>query len=191
MAERLNTPLEEKGAKAPPPEGDNSGKMTDAEREALFNHHLAKLRGATAEVDKARAVLSEKQGVLSDFYRAAKVDDRRWTRKLLQEVVEKTGGKTSRRDVLAEEAARQQAFLWAGLPIGAQPDLFDGVPAAAKDELEWGAEGYLAGRRADERKPPADCPAGGCTQEWLKQYDEGQAYNARQLAMLKPAQGNA
>jgi ribosome modulation factor len=71
---------------------------------------------------------------------------------------------------------------WMQMPIGAQLDLFEGMPMAAKPALDWHAKGFHAAttKMGVPGTPPDDCPADQ-VQAWMTGWSEGQAKNAAPL----------
>ena len=82
-----------------------------------------------------------------------------------------------------KEARRARFRAWLGLPAGAPAT--DDLPLEVRDEQDWEAEGYRAGIRADEPKPPKECPP-RFHQAWMKGWHAGQEQNTKALA-FKPA----
>lgn len=183
MAQTINASDDPKTPKA----GHNSGKTTLSreEKAALLNHHIDKLREQAAAVALARAPFDAAQQAMTSRFNAAKSDlGKAYTRKYLQSLLEDVGARI--RNIAQSEEQRFQDRVALGLPVfGVQQDLFggnaDAMPQEARDEYEWQADGFLAGRRSDERKAPEGCPP-RMDQFWLKGYDLGQAEAAAQFS---------
>lgn len=186
MAPRLGktTPQNPTGAGARPAKpGDNFEQLRKAREaeEAHFLKFLAQLRPLNAQIAEAKAVMDgfkeEKKNVLL-LAKAAGFDS-----KYLNEIL--ADGGTSVKNLAEAEAKRARYREYAGLPVGVQTHLADKTPDAAKDEMDWEADGYRAGIRADEPKPPKECPP-RFTQGWMKGYHNGQARNAWALTAAEP-----
>lgn len=128
--------------------GQSIPNRTEKDEENLFIHHLDRLRAQGAKVAAAKAVMDAERATLTDLFRDAKTDG--FARKELQSILDDS--KATRRDLVEEEERRAKLRVWAGLPAGAQPDLF-GLPSPARDEIDAEAEGYQAGLRGDDPKP--------------------------------------
>jgi hypothetical protein len=163
---------------APPPSGHNSkAPLTREEKAALLAHHVAILRLGQAEVEKVRAPFQAAQQALTDRFNAAKIDlGKAYSRKYLTSLLEDVGNRL--RNLAAQEEQRFQDRLALGLPVfGVQADLFgDATTDTEKDAISAEADGYLAGRRGDEPKVPADFSIFNA--EWMAGYHKGQAANA-------------
>jgi len=182
LARTINAPDDPKTPKA----GHNTTKpaLSRDDRAALLNHHINKLREQQAAVALARAPFDAAQQALTSRFNAAKSDlGKTYTRKYLASLTEDVGARI--RNVAQTEEQRFQDRVALGLPVfGVQQDLFAGgaeaMPQEARDEFEWQADGFLAGRRCDERKAPEGCPP-RMDQFWLKGYDLGQSEAAAQF----------
>lgn len=175
--------------RATPGAGHNSkNALTREEKAALLNHHINLLRQEETAVALARAPFDAAKQALTSRFNAAKADlGKTYTRKYLKTLLEDVGARI--RNIAQTEEQRFQDRVALGLPVfGVQQDLFGGKSDAlaieAKDELTWQADGFLAGRRCDERKAPAGCPP-RMDQFWLKGYDLGQAEAAAQFTKGK------
>lgn len=171
--------------KPPAPAGHNKPPLTREEKSALLVHHIGKLRAQQQLIEKARAPFQAAQSALTDLVNAAKGDlGKTYTRKHLLALCEDVG--TRLRDLAREEEQRFQDRVALGLPVfGIQQDLFggggDAMPQEAKDELSWEADGYLAGRRADDPKAPEGCPP-RMDQAFMRGYNRGVEENGKLLA---------
>lgn len=122
------------------PDGDDTKSIPNRDEEAVFLSHLNKLRAQEARKAVAKAALDVEAQALTDLFRTAKADG--FSRKELQAILD--DGKASRRDLTAEEERRAKLRAWAGLPAGAQPDLFD-LGEAARGPVDAEAQGYAMG----------------------------------------------
>lgn len=157
---------------------------TQEERDNLLVHHVGKLRLAMAEVEEAREPLTAAQQALTALFNEAKADlGKGYSRKYLQVLV--IDSQARARDLVDEEKRRAHDKAVLGQPVfGVQQDLFgaenDATPQEAKDAIAIEADGYLAGRRAAERKPPKGSPP-RFDQDWLRGFDRGQEENGRRF----------
>jgi hypothetical protein len=148
------------------------------EHRALLNHHMGKIRAAAQARDLAKAPYDAACDDLTATIDEARADlgKKKYTRKRLLSYLEDISARL--RNLLAEEMQRYQDRLDLGLPVyGEQQELAFGgaeTPQEAKDELFWEADGYLRGRRGDERKQPEECPP-RFIQHSLKGWDRGQS----------------
>jgi hypothetical protein len=135
-------------ADAAPPAG-SSASIPNASEEANFLSHIGKLRIQDNKVAIAKAALDAERAVLNDLFGEAKRD--KFSRKELRAILD--DGKAIRRDLVAEEERRAKLRIWAGLPAGAQPDLF-GLGDTARDAVDADAHGYAMGRRGEDEFAP-------------------------------------
>jgi hypothetical protein len=172
----------------PPKAGHNNPPLTKEDRAALLVHHVAKLRGQLGEIEIARAPFKAAQEALTDLVNTAKGDlGKAYSRKRLLALCEDVGSRL--RDLAKEEEQRFQDRVALGLPVfGVQQDLFGGnasaMPQEKRDEFEWQSDGFLAGRRGDERKAPEGCPP-RMDQFWLTGYDLGQAETVKSFSKVE------
>lgn len=179
---------------APPKAGHNKPPLSKEDKAAILQKAIAEIRKCQAAEEGPRAELKEAQAATTAAFNQLKVDlGKNYTRKYVQTLVEDFS--TRLRNVAATEEQRFNDRVALGLPVfGKQQDLFDGagatMPQEAKDEIAWEADGYLFGRRCDERKAPEGCPP-RMDQAWLKGYDRGQDETAKLFAraeeIAKPA----
>lgn len=160
--------------KPPETEGHN---LSGDDEHALFIHHLSKLRAQDKLVAEAKAKLDAERAVLNDLFHKAKVD--KFTRKELREVLDDSAA--VRRDLQAVEERRAKLRGWAGLPVGAQGDLFDRLPEEVKDEQAYEGTGYSAGLRGDPGVVPEDISP-RFVQAWMRGWNAGQEKLAWGLA---------
>ena len=153
--------------------GHNSGDLTEAERKALFFHHLRKRMAHNAELDEKKAAkkadgkLAQADGqVLGDLDYAIK-----------------TISADDKKTVTDRFVAEGEILGWLGLSSGFQSDLFrDRAPAIERIEKQ----GEIAGLAALERASGYEA---GSEEDvtWLRGYDDGQRQMgaALQTAMEK------
>lgn len=164
---------------AAPKEGAAKKTKPSAEQHrALLVHHMTKLRAKRAEIEDLRAPLKDAQEEFTALVNEAKADlGKGYTRKYLTTLLEDTT--TRLRDLVAEEDRRARDREALGLPVyGVQADLFDNaasakLPAEAKDEITYEAEGYLRGRNGALDAIPEGTPP-RFHQAVLRGYERGQ-----------------
>jgi hypothetical protein len=167
-------------AAGPPP-----GTITREEHRALLQHHVAKLREASQAVELARAPFDAARENLTATVDEARADlgKKAYTRKRLLGFLEDMNSRL--RNLLAEEQQRHQDRLDLGLPVhGEQLSLAlsdANVPAEAKDELLWEAEGFLLGRQGKLNQIPEGCPP-RFHQTVMKAAEAGQALTMKEVA---------
>lgn len=154
-----------------------SAEQAREEHRALLNHHMQRIRAADQAVTLARAPYDAARNDLTARVDEARADlgKKNYTRKRLLGLLEDLGSRL--RNLLLEEQQRFQDRVDLGLPVyGEQQELAFGgaeTPQEAKDALFWEANGYLRGRRGDERTSPDDCPKRFVPDD-LRGWDRGQ-----------------
>jgi hypothetical protein len=156
-----------RAAGAPPPMGHNQ-KDVDAAREAQVISYVTGLRGHQATVAKLMAPVTAAKEALNAHVKMAGAAG--IPAKLLKELAD--DGKTSRKDLSKAEQQRRQFRQWLGLPVGDDED--PRLPETVKDEFAWEAEGYQAGMRGDEPKPPTAVPP-MFNGKWMEGWHTGDA----------------
>jgi hypothetical protein len=100
---------------------------------------------------------------------------------LLDEIYE---DETKGKGLAEREAERRWMREVAGLPVGTQLDLLKDTPAEVKDEIAAEADGYQAGIRGADPKPPTTIhPRHHGV--WTKGYHDGVARNGKALERSK------
>lgn len=156
----------------PPGEGHNV--VIDEEgRAALNQYYTLKLRQSIAEAAKAEA--KEAQEEVNSWFSKAR-GDLGYTRKEMEEQIALQN--MTEAQFLAHEARRRQRMVESGLPV--MNDLFDKKIETITDTEEAEANGYRAGRRADEPKVPDEID-GSLHSMWMQGWHRGQGDNAKQL----------
>jgi hypothetical protein len=153
--------------------GHNSGELTEAERKALFFHHLRKRMAHNAELaelnaaKKADGKTAQADGmVLGDLDYAIKAI-----------------GADDKKTVTDRFVAEGEILSWLGLSSGFQSDMFrDRAPAIERIEKEGELAGYAATERLSGYAEGSDEDT-----RWLAAYDGAQAKMLADLetAMLK------
>ena len=154
------------------------------ERVDLIAYHLASLgpklvsvAAVKAEVDEviseAKGRLSEAQQQLTDMFHEAKADTR---------IERETFERALKTQKAGARKAANDREIWdmvceaAGIPFQLELLGDDKTPTLSKDELAWEAEGYLAGRRAEDATAPKGC-TGDSIQAFMRGYHKGQEEN--------------
>lgn len=156
--------------------GNNSG-LTPDEQAALFLTHLGACREQEAIMADAMAGLKALRKVRNEVRNLARAEG--FPLKKIDDILKKEA--FSQKDLEAEAELFRWMDQMAGLPTGGQADLFSSTPVEIKDALDWEADGYRAGMRATEPKPPSECDA-RFHQDWMKGYHAGQERNAWALS---------
>ena len=182
MAARLGTtkpkPAGNAGSGRALDTADNRRAIEEAEQ-AQFLSAIFKVRSKDVEIGRAKAVVdalnAERKEVMdlavAAGFKKYEIEDQ------LKDLVAPKVNQSEK------EARRARFRAWLGLPAGAPPQTE--LPLEVRDEQDWEADGYRAGIRADEPKPPKECPP-RFGQAWMKGYHAGQEQNAKALA-FKPA----
>jgi hypothetical protein len=138
-------------------------KPTPEQHRQLLVHHMTKLRAKRSQIEELRAPLKDAQEEFTALVNEAKADlGKGYTRKYLTTLLEDST--TRLRNLLEEEERRARDREALGLPVfGVQADLFDSeatakMPAEARDEIAWEAEGYLRGRNGFLEAIPEGAP---------------------------------
>jgi hypothetical protein len=162
--------------KAAPKAG--KAKLAGAERKARLVHHMSLLRAKNAEVQELRTPLKTAQEEFTALINDAKSDlGKGYTRKHLMTLLEDASSRL--RDLLREEEQRAFDREALGLPVfGLQADLFDNektakMPAEARDELHYEAEGFIRGRNGALDAIPEGTPP-RFHQAVLRGFEKGQ-----------------
>ena len=74
---------------------------------------------------------------------------------------------------------------WLNLPIGSQPDLFEGKSEEQVSEDEWFARGVTEGLKGGAAEPPDECP-GEHHQAYMNGFAQGQKKLAEAIPKSKP-----
>lgn len=157
---------------APPANGSVMGDNQfgdEAERVQLISI-VSKLSAADDDVEAAKAPLKAAQGARKKIIGLGKAAG--FTAKELEKRLDEM--RMGSRDMALQEAREHKHRRWLGI---IEPDqsalmLGDTAPQEAKDGAHWFGEGYKAGLRQLERKPPTECPE-RFVQPWLERYDVG------------------
>lgn len=164
MARAPRAPKIDHNPKAEP--GDNS--LEEAERIQLISF-VSRLTAADGEIAAAQAPLKNAQAQRKQVVNLAKAAG--FTAEELKARMKEMNDPA--RDNPQKIARETRHRRWLGIirPEDDQGRL-DLAPAEVQDEAHWAGEGYKAGLRQMERKPPPEC-AERFVQPWLARYDLG------------------
>lgn len=129
--------------------GDN---LTEEERErAWLLFYYDALRKQTVLCDRAKAAMKAENDKRTELFRSAKADAK-FSREELAALLEDGG--LSQTVLTAKEERRNRFKSWLGQPVGAQGDLFAGMPTEVQDEAHAKGVGYEMGLRGDPCELP-------------------------------------
>lgn len=189
---RLKRAARNGAAETPAPQGHNKPPLTEDEVGALTTHYALKIIADQRKVDAAKVDLDAAKSVVNGHFKMI-AKDLGFTRKdFAAEVVAKLN--MTEAEYASSEKRRDRLHRLAGLKEGQQIDLIDHVLKDTADEAEAAfADGYRAGRRADDPKPPAEVSP-ILHPDWMRGWHEGQTFNGAQLMLAaeilaRPAPG--
>lgn len=166
--------------------------LTEEEASALTTHYALKLLAQDRVCAIKKAELDTETTARNALFKRVSAD-LKFTRKEFQaEVLDKLGMTDA--EYLNAEKKRDRLHRLAGLKPGEQIDLLTHVLAdTADDAANAEADGYRAGRRADDPELPAHVSS-MFTSEWMKGWHLGQEFNGMQLSkaaaiLARPAPG--
>lgn len=164
-------------ARAKAGHGHNSGDLTDEQKSALLHHHLIGIRQAQKQAEVVKATYDARRDEVNKAFAACK-GDLGFKRKDLEELL----AAMNQTEVAFRnnENARRERFRLAGLPIGAQLDMFATDTVGDRDAAR--SDGYRAGVRADDMAAP-DYIDPLFRGDWEDGWRDGQAENARKFAL--------
>lgn len=162
--------------------GHNSGKvpLTEEEAAALTTHYALKVIAQQKVVAQKQAELDGERSQVNGFFKMIS-KDLGITRKDFEADVIAVLGMTEA-EYLRSERKRDRLHRLAGVKSGEQLSLIDVIADTADEAAAAFADGYRAGRRADDPIPPKET-ASILHPDWMKGWHEGQTYNGMQLAM--------
>ena len=139
-------------------------------REIALLKHIAAIR---EQNDKLAEVMSLAKVIKKDLKRVRNLaKEANFTLSIIDEAL-KIEAKGNDRET--QKAAEERVFVFQclGLPTGMrQGDLFSDLPNEALDESFWSDNGYNAGLRGMEAKPPTQMPP-HLTQTWMLRHAAG------------------
>lgn len=154
--------------------------LNDEEMGALVTSFTTKLIDANRKVDALVVDLGSARKIVSGLYKLV-AKETGYTRKEFEAQVIANFDKSE--EELIADAKRVAALQrQAGLRSGEQLDLVERINDTVDDAIAAEAQGYRAGRRADEPKPPAEMnPI--FHGDFMRGYTRGQEVNAKAEAM--------
>lgn len=167
---------------APAQAGHNSNRpLTEEERDALGTHFalqvIAKQRVAAQKKADYDAAKSEVNGVFKLISKELGE-----TRKDFERDVLDVMGMSEAEYISAEMKRARRHQMAGAKPVGAQLDIEDAIKDTVDDAIAAEAEGYRAGRRADDPVVPSHISS-IFTQDWMRGWMRGQEVNAKAEAL--------
>ena len=159
--------------------GHNSKPLTDEEKAALQHFHTVQIIEAQRVAAAKKAEYDAASGVVNKAFAALK-GDLGYKRKDFEENIALL--KMTETEFRNHENDRSRRLSLSGLPMGTQLDMFAGD--TVDDALEAEANGYRAGRRADDPKPPEHIAPMFHT-DWMRGWTRGQDENAAQFLVAQ------
>jgi hypothetical protein len=162
-------------------EGHNGPPLTDEEQDALATHYALRIIAQQKVVALKKAELDGERSKVNGFFKLI-AKDLKITRQDFERDVIDVMGKTEA-EYLSAEKKRQRLHQMAGAkPIGAQLDIEDRIADTVDDAIAAEADGYRAGRRADDPVAPENIATMFHT-DWQRGWVRGQEVNAKAEAM--------
>lgn len=166
--------------------GHNSGApLTDEEVAALQVHFSLKIRAQQRKAGVAKSAYDLERNEVNALFTSARAE-LGLTRKEFEEVLALQD--MTETEFLAHEGKRRSRLLAQGLPVGTQLDMFEHGDTA-DDKALAEADGYRAGRRADDPVPPKHV-APMFHPDWMAGWHRGQEENAMQLQTAQTVLAN-
>jgi hypothetical protein len=163
-----------------PGPGHNSEPLTDEEQSALTTHFALKVIADQRIVAQKKADLDGARATVNGHYKLISAE-LGITRKDFEAHVLGVLN-MSEAEYANAEKKRARLHRLAGVSQGEQIDLIDHVLADTVDDaIAAEANGYRAGRRADDPTPP-DTLASIFITDWMRGWSKGQETNGMQLA---------
>lgn len=187
MAAKLGQTKKPARRTAAPPSDHNPRSEIGNNREAVEAAEAAQLLSFTSRLREQQKKTAEKKAEFdaekaneTEIFNLAKAAG--FLRKELQELLDDTAVSGQRRKLAESEARRARFRKILGLPVAGYEEQQD-LPEEVRDEMDWESDGYRAGIRADEPKPPPECSP-RFHKAWLKGYHNGQTRNAEALTAV-------
>ena len=164
--------------------GHNSNAaLTDEEKAALTTYYELKIIEDERKVAALMVDLKSARSVVNGHYKRMTAD-LGFTRKEFEaEVI--VLGQMSEAEYRNRERRRAHLHKLAGRNVGEQLDLEDAIKDTVDEAAAAEHDGYRAGRRADDPKPPSELST-IFHQDWMRGWHAGQEFNGAQ--MLKAAE---
>lgn len=157
--------------------GHNQEPLTEEQKSALLHHHLIAIRKLEQTARVIKATYDSAKNDVSKAMAACK-GDLGFKRKDLEDLLAALDMTES--EFRMAENARRERYSLAGLPIGAQLDMFAADTVGDRDAAR--ADGYRAGLRADDFVVPERIDP-LFHADWQHGWSDGQAENGRRLAL--------
>jgi hypothetical protein len=171
--------------------GDNSAAMEEAERVQLISF-VSRISQATLAVEAAQAPLDAAKKARTQLFNLAKAALPGMTRKEIETRIAEMNDPS--REFAAKAAREHKHRRWLGILDADQAELMLGkqAPQEKKDEAHWAGEGYKAGLRQLEAKPPGECES-RFHQTWLQAHERGliEVTTANAPKPMKPVRDQA
>lgn len=157
-ANRATTPLDNKRA-------------AEERESAQALSFVGKIRKEQTTLAEIMLKVDAQRTVINDVFTEAKGQG--FSRVLLTEIIKDLNVKGKRKDLTEAEQKRRRVRSYFDLPTG-EDDALPDMPLEERDRVDWQGDGYRAGLRGDDAKPPSECPQ-RFTQDWMVSWHEGQA----------------
>lgn len=172
--------------------GHNGPPLTDEERDALATHFALRIIADQKIVAQKKADLDAAKAVVNGHFKLV-AKELGETRKDFERDVIAVLGMTEAEYLAAERRRARRHQMAGATPVGAQLDLIDTLNDTIDDAIAAEAEGYRAGRRADDPVAPDHIDPIFLT-DWQRGWTRGQEVNAKAEALAadvlaRPAPG--
>lgn len=164
---------------AAPATTHNKAPLSEEDQTALTTHYQLKIVEAQRRVDAIQVDLKSARDVVNGHFKRMTADLGVTRQDFEREVIANLN--KSEAEYLAAERKRTRLHRLAGLKVGEQLDLLDRIQDTIDDEIDAEANGYRAGRRADDPVPPKTI-APIMHPAWMRGYHRGVEENGRALA---------
>jgi len=155
---RTTTPKEPEAPTAPSPAPKDHNKqksaLSRADRTKLRLSHIQQMRPHMAKIEELKSAMKAERKLLN-VIRDAYANDG-FSLSALDERLRNEG--KPRKVVQAYETERHEVGEDLGQATYVQPDLFEAMPEAARDEEYWRESGYQLGIEGKEPKAPKEMP---------------------------------
>lgn len=156
----------------------HNGALTEDEAAALTVYYQLKIIEAQRKVDALMVDVKSARDVVNGHFKRMTADLKFTRKDFEREVIEKLN--MSEAEYLAAERKRARLHKLAGLAHGEQLDLFEHAADTVDDEIDAEANGYRAGRRADDPVPSKETSPMFHT-AWMRGYHKGVEENGAAL----------
>lgn len=162
--------------------GHNSNApLTEEERDALATHFALSIIAKERIAQQKKADYDAAKSDVNGVFKLIKKELGESRKDFERDVLDVMG--MSEAEYIAAETKRLRRHQMAGAkPVGAQLDLIDAINDTVDDAISAEAEGYRAGRRADDPVPPSHISS-IFLQDWMRGWTRGQEVNCKAEAM--------